>query len=126
MVKTVRLQVDILKHQLEELKKMQILGGLRSIRELWDTAFTALKWLAKKKAQGFSIGCRSADGVFTELEMPFFNDYAAGVNRERANEETGGKEEIATDERKVAAYVAGSLPKNRTSTIGLARKKQTA
>jgi hypothetical protein len=82
MSKTFRLQVDILQHQLEDLEKHQRLGGLRSKRELWDTAFTLLKWATKKKAQGFAVGSISPDGNFTELEMPFLEHYAASSKKD--------------------------------------------
>jgi hypothetical protein len=113
MSEIARLQVDILQQQLEELEKLQKLGGLRSKRELWDTAFTLLKWATKKKAQGFSVGSMNADGVYTELEMPFLEHYAVSVNNEQADDEAKAD---------VAASVSGS----RTRNIRLAQKRRTA
>lgn len=111
MSEIARLQVDILQTQLEELEKLQKLGGLRSKRELWDTAFTLLKWAAKKKAQGSSVGSVNADGVYTELEMPFLEHYAAGVNTEQPDEK---------DQADAATSVRG------TRNIRLAQRRRTA
>jgi len=87
MAETIRLQVDILKQQLEELEDLQKLGGLRSKRELWDTAFTLLKWATRKKAQGSSVGAMAVDGSYTELEMPFLEHYAGGARKEPESKE---------------------------------------
>lgn len=71
-----RLQVEMTEAKLTELEEYRRAGGLKSKRELWDVAFTLLKWAAKKKAQGAAIGSFTETGGFKELEMPFLEDYA--------------------------------------------------
>jgi hypothetical protein len=122
MLKTVRLQVDILQHQLEALKKLQRLGGLRSIRELWDTAFTLLKWAAKKKSQGFAIGSLSADGNFTELEMPFLEHYATSSKKEDESGEGLG----VGAQRKPAERVETPATTAVNGNLRLTKKRHTA
>ncbi len=123
MSDTARLQVDILKYQLEEMERLQRLGGLRTKRELWDTAFTLLKWATKKKALGLPIGSISEDGVFSEMEMPFLEHYAAAVNSEHAR--TGGTN--SDDETSNAETTSGFPTRTRKtagSNISLAKRKQ--
>jgi len=122
IMKTVRLQVDILKQQLEELESLQKLGGLRSKRELWDTAFTLLKWATKKKTQGFSVGSLSPDGRYTELEMTFLEDLARNVRDQEASDHTRSR---SPAESKAAAAGMTSR-KNGVSHISVARKRQPA
>jgi hypothetical protein len=123
MPKTTRLQVDILEHQLEELEELRKLGGLRSKRELWDTAFTLLKWVTRKKALGLSIGSMDKECRFTELDMPFLDHYAARVRKEQLTIEP--KEEVAIPkERRVRATVLGARSSN--GKISLAKKRQLA
>ncbi|MDX6445894.1 MAG: hypothetical protein QOH71_2968 [Blastocatellia bacterium] len=125
MANTNRLQVDILEHQLDELKELVKLGGLRSKRELWDTAFTVLKWATRKRAQGFSVGSMSEDGAYTELEMPFLEHYAQSVKRQHSSnhvkEKTSGS---------VERTITGPSPISRTRKTGsvtlLAKKRHTA
>jgi hypothetical protein len=106
----IRLQVDILKHQLEELEELQHLGGLRSKRELWDTAFTLLKWASRKKAQGFSIGSMGEEGEFTELEMPFLEHYG-----------TRARQTPSIRKRKITG-----LAQARNGKGGITKKRQLA
>jgi hypothetical protein len=117
MADTSRLQVDILKQQLEELDDFQKLGGLRSKRELWDTAFTLLKWAAKKKAQGSSVGSRAADGSFTELEMAFLEHYAEAARKEAESKEPLRAAKSAT------VHTAG---RNGGRKMSLTKRRQTA
>jgi len=117
MADTVRLQVDISKQQLEELEDYQRRGGLRGKREFWDTAFTLLKWMAKKKAQGSSVGSMAADGSFTELEMPFLEHYAESVRREPKSKERPSVPKGATVQ---------TADKNGGGKIGLAKRRQIA
>lgn len=119
-----RLQVDILKRQLEELEKLQELGGLRSKRELWDTAFTFLKWAARKKAQGSAVGSLNAEGIFTELEMPFLEEYAAHARKEQSEMANTNNSNIPTKaaETEVASVSHNGSGKN----IHLTKRKRTA
>jgi len=121
-MKTVRLQVDILKQQLEELESLQKLGGLRSKRELWDTAFTLLKWATKKKTQGFSVGSLSPDGRYTELEMPFLEDLARSG---RAQNHTRDRVPVERGKTSTAGMTTQGR-KNGISHISVARKRKTA
>lgn len=124
-MKTVRLQVDILKQQLEELESLQKLGGLRSKRELWDTAFTLLKWATKKKTQGFSVGSLSPDGRYTELEMPFLEDLARSVGMQKSTDHTQDRIPVGRSKTSTADMTAQSR-KNGVSNISVARKRRTA
>lgn len=123
MSDTARLQVDILKHQLEEMERLQRLGGLRTKRELWDTAFTLLKWATKKKALGLPIGSISEDGVFSEMEMPFLEHYAAAVSSEQARN-GGDDNDDETSNVETASGSPTGTRKNVASNISLARRKQ--
>lgn len=123
MAETIRLQVDILKQQLRELEELQRLGGLRSKRELWDTAFTLLRWATRRIAQGHSVGSMSDDGVYTELVMPFLEHYAAGVRAAGADSEK--QSEVTTDDAVTTAELNGSARRNGGG-ISLAKRKQTA
>jgi hypothetical protein len=68
----VRLQVEIDEKDLQELERLRELGGLRTKKELWDNAFTLLKWAAKAKASGASIfSVKEDEASYKELEMPF-------------------------------------------------------
>lgn len=123
MSELARLQVDILKRQLEELERLQELGGLRSKRELWDTAFTLLKWAARKKAQGFAVGSLTADGVFTELEMPFLEHYAVNAGKEEAHVEN-----ITVPKKVKSGNIAAAPQGGRAGSGGihLTKRKRTA
>ena len=125
IMKTVRLQVDILRQQLEELESLQKLGGLRSKRELWDTAFTLLKWATKKKTQGFSVGSMSPDGRYTELEMPFLEDLARSVRTQKGSDRTQDRIPVGRSKTSTAGMTAQSR-KNGVSHISVAKRRQTA
>lgn len=73
---TVRYQIEIDEEQMAELEELRILGGLRTKKDLWNTALTLLKWAAKRKAQGCSIVCVTERGLEMELEMPFLDAVA--------------------------------------------------
>jgi hypothetical protein len=122
MSDTTRLQVDVLKHQLEEMDKLMRLGGLRSKREFWDTAFTLLKWASKKKAQGLPVGSLNGEGVFSELEMPFLEHYATSVREEQAQK--GDNEDVAKSVEEETNVAAARARKNGTASISLAKRKQ--
>jgi hypothetical protein len=132
MANTCRLQVDILEHQLDELEELQRLGGLRSKRELWDTAFTLLKWATRKRSEGFSIGSITEEGSFTELEMPFLEHYARSTHRESQSSRANGRSsEPTTKVANPARAVATQRPQSRTSrrngaALTLAKKSRTA
>ena len=116
MPDTVRLQVDILSRQLEELEDLQKLRGLRRKRELWDKAFTLLKWATKKKAQGSSVGSMAVDGSFTELEMPFLEHYA----------EVARKEQESKERLRIAKGATGQGGRNGSVAITPTKRRQTA
>jgi hypothetical protein len=126
-----RLQIDILQSQLEELERLRKHGGLRSKRELFDTAFTFLKWAVKKKAQGVAVGSMNADGTFVELEMPFLEMFAAETRKESsegASKEVAASGSTAASAQAVAAGAASGSHNGNSSggNIRLARKNRTA
>lgn len=123
MSEIARLQVDILKRQLDELERLQELGGLRSKRELWDTAFTLLKWAVKKRVQGVAVGSLSAEGIFKELEMPFLEDYAANARKEIVTHSGNTPEEVNIGNVATKPAHSGS---SSNAGIHLTKKRRTA
>lgn len=125
---TNRLQVELTPLMLAELEELRRLGGLKSKRELWDTAFTLLKWAVRKKAQGAAIGSVAESGDFVELEMPFLEHYASSVQRQQA----GAIPEVG--DRRSAKTVVTSLTgraNNRPASIkpakaSIGKRRQTA
>jgi hypothetical protein len=75
-VATVRYQIEIDDEQMADLEALRTLGGLRTKKDLVNTALTLLKWAAKRKAQGWSIVCVSETGAEMELDMPFLDAVA--------------------------------------------------
>ena len=67
-----RFQVEIDQTEMDELERLQQLGGLRTKRELLNTAMTLLKWAAREKGRGCAIvSIDDHKGQLKELEMPF-------------------------------------------------------
>src|SRR3712207_1548361 len=80
--KLIRLQVEIEPEHMEELEELQVLGGLRTKKDLWNNAITLLKWAAREEARGASIcSINEEEGTFKELELPFLQTYASNVRR---------------------------------------------
>jgi hypothetical protein len=125
-----RLQIDILQSQLEELDRLRKHGGLRSKRELFDTAFTLLKWAVKKKAQGVAVGSMNSDGTFVELEMPFLEECAASVRKEVSEAASKGVSNGNGTPTWKQETAAGSVVSNSgngsDASIRLAKRKKTA
>lgn len=84
----VRLQFEIDKEQLMELDNLRELGGLRTKKELWDNAFTLLKWAARVRAGGAAIfSVKEDEDSYKELQMPFLETYASSVQRQSEEDE---------------------------------------
>jgi hypothetical protein len=67
-----RFQVEIDQAEMDELERLQQLGGLRTKRELLNTAMTLLKWAARERGRGCAIvSVDDRKGQLKELEMPF-------------------------------------------------------
>ena len=78
MSELIRLQVEMTQDQMNELNRLQELGGLRTKKDLLNNAVTLLKWAVKEKSRGCAIvSVNEQDGVYKELEMPFLESAAA-------------------------------------------------
>jgi hypothetical protein len=76
-VATVRYQIELDEEQMAELERLRVLGGLRTKKDLWNTALTLLKWAATRKSEGWSIVCVNDRGTEKELSMPYLDAVAA-------------------------------------------------
>jgi len=113
MADTVRLQVEISAAQLAELENLRKLGGLKTKRELWDTAFTLLKWAVRKKQAELSIGSlNETDGGFMELEMPFLEHCAS---RTPSNQKPAASPGNSRQDRVGTVVTSLSAARNRGS-----------
>lgn len=84
MGKTVRFQIELAQAKMKELERLRELGGMRTKKELFNTALTILKWAAQRRAQGYSIGSTNQRGEsFRELDMPFLEAVAAAPEPEK-------------------------------------------
>jgi hypothetical protein len=82
MSETIRLQIEIERHVMDELEDLCKLGGLKTKRDLLNNAMTLLKWAAREKSKGHSICSASPDGrIQKELELPFLESVAVTVHR---------------------------------------------
>lgn len=78
MNNVIRFQVEIDQEQMNELERLQTLGGLRSKRELLDNAITLLKWAARERGRGCSIVSMNEErAALKELTMPFLENVLA-------------------------------------------------
>jgi hypothetical protein len=115
MKDVVRLQVEINREQMDELEEIRELGGLRTKKELWDNAFTLLKWAAKEEAKGASIfSVNEDDGSYKELEMPFLERYAASVRKMNPEPQSTASSQNGNGNRTAATKLT-SFAKKRIS-----------
>ena len=77
MSELIRLQVEMTQDQMNELERLQEIGGLRTKKDLLNNAVTLLKWAVREKSRGCAIvSVNEQDGVYKELEMPFLESAA--------------------------------------------------
>jgi hypothetical protein len=76
---TVRLQIDLDEAQMKELEQMMEEGKVRTKKDLFNAAFTLLRWAMKERKAGKVIA--SVDekrDSYKELEMPVLSEVRAG------------------------------------------------
>ena len=76
---TVRLQIDLDEDHMKELEQMMEAGKVRTKKDLFNAAFTLLRWAMKERKAGRTIA--SVDetrDVYKELEMPVLSEVKAG------------------------------------------------
>lgn len=87
-----RLQVEIPKDQMNELERLQTLGGIRTKKDLLNTAFTLLQWAAREKIRGRSIcSIDEINGTYKELGLPFLENIASSPASNEAAEVAAGR-----------------------------------
>jgi hypothetical protein len=73
-----RLQVELDADLADEIGKLQILGGMRTKKDVIENALVTFKWAAREKALGAAIlAIDAAAGSYSELQMPVLEVIAA-------------------------------------------------
>jgi hypothetical protein len=108
MEKIVRLQVEVTESVMAELERLMEAGGLKTKKDLLNTAFTLLKWAVRERALGNSICSVNEQSLLRkELEIPFLEAVATS---ERAR--------IKEDKKPTASIGAGN--ENATNAMATA------
>jgi hypothetical protein len=72
---TVRLQIDLDEDQMKELEQMMEEGKVRTKKDLFNAAFTLLRWAMKERRAGRIIASvDEARDTYKELEMPVLSE----------------------------------------------------
>ena len=67
----VRLQIEIEKEKLEELKSLMRDCGIRTKKDLFNNALTLFKWAVNKRKSGHEImAVNTEDDHYVEFDMP--------------------------------------------------------
>jgi hypothetical protein len=73
--KKVRINIEVKKEKLDEIKKLMEIAGVNTQKELFDNALTLTKWMMRQKKAGKSVGAlNDDDDRFTELDMPILEN----------------------------------------------------
>jgi len=80
-----RFQMEVDTDMAEEMDRLQMLGGLRTRKELVATSITILKWLSREKAFGCDVLSVGEDGAIRELSNPFLDTVAVKARKEGAS-----------------------------------------
>ncbi len=119
MEKTVRLQVEVTESVMAELERLMESGGLKTKKDLLNTAFTLLKWAVRERALGNSICSVNEQSLLRkELEMPFLEAVATS-ERARVKQEKPPMAGVGvSDERHPDAMAtATTAPHGATSDV---------
>lgn len=69
-VKSARINLEFKEDKLEEIEKLQEIGGLSTRKELFENAITLMKWSMRAKQAGKSVGFLGDNDTFHEIIMP--------------------------------------------------------
>jgi hypothetical protein len=88
MEKIVRLQVEVTESVMADLERLMDAGGLKTKKDLLNTAFTLLKWAVREKVLGNSICSVNEQSMLRkELEIPFLEAVATSERSRRLQED---------------------------------------
>ena len=68
-----RFQMELDEDMAEEMDRLQLIGGLRTRKELLSVSVALLTWLARDKSFGCDIFSVDPDGAIRELTSPFLD-----------------------------------------------------
>ncbi len=69
-VKSARINLEFREDKLDEIERLQAIGGLSTRKELFENALTLIKWSMRAKQAGKSVGFLGENDTFQEIIMP--------------------------------------------------------
>ena len=70
----VRINFDIERSKLVEIKKLMEAAGVTTQKELFDSALTLARWMMRQRKEGKVVGALSENDRFTEIDMPMLEN----------------------------------------------------
>lgn len=104
-----RLQVELDADFSDEIGQLQILGGLRTKKDVVENALAAFMWAAREKAHGAAIvAVDPVAGTYSELQMPVLEIIASKGAKRRGEKASGWRTVLPQPEatRRGAAHDA--------------------
>lgn len=80
-IKSARINLEFREDKLEEIEKLQAIGGLTTRKEFFENAITLIKWSMRAKQAGKSVGFLGENNMFHEIIMPALEN--AGESNEQ-------------------------------------------